>query len=118
MIDAARVDKAAIGFSFICIVHCAILPVIAVGLPLLGQFAEAEWIHWLFTSLAIGAAIFAVITAKTARSASFVVPASAGILALIFALVAEPLGLDETIPTVAGAMLLAGAHFYRLFTNH
>lgn len=115
MADTAKIDQAAIGFSLICVVHCAVLPLAAISLPFLGLIADAEWVHWLFTSLAIGAAIATVSIGHNARTASFLAPAMAGAALLLIALAAEPLGIDETLPTVSGAMLLAGAHVYRLF---
>lgn len=118
MANTSNIDRAAIGFSLVCAVHCAVLPVFAVGMPIIGLVAGAEWIHWLFTALAIGAAMLTVIVAYSARVPSFVVPATAGISSLVFALAAEPLGFDETIPTLVGAALLAAAHFYRLLRNH
>lgn len=118
MAGTAKIDQAAIGFSLICVVHCAVLPLAAITMPFLGLLADAEWVHWLFTSLAIAAAIMTFSIAHNARQASFVVPASTGISLLVLSLVAEPLGFDETLPTVSGAMLLAGAHLFRLFRNH
>lgn len=118
MASAAKSDQAAIGFSVICAVHCAVLPIVAISSPVLGLLADAEWIHWLFTSLAIGAAITTVSIVQGARTQSFLLPASAGIALLLLALIAEPMGFEDTIPTVSGAALLAAAHFYRLFRNH
>ncbi|KWV92042.1 MerC domain-containing protein [Erythrobacter sp. YT30] len=118
MRSTANIDRAAIGFSLICVVHCAILPLAAISLPVFGVVAEAEWVHWLFTSLAIVAAIMTFSLAHSARQPSFVLPAFTGITLLFLALFAEPLGFDETLPTISGAMLLAGAHLFRLFRNH
>ncbi len=118
MPGTARIDQAAIGFSLICVVHCAVLPLAAISMPFFGLLADAEWVHWLFTSLAIAAALLTFSVAHRARQPSFVLPVSTGVVLLLLALVAEPLGFDETLPTVAGAMLLAGAHFLRLFRNH
>lgn len=117
MANTRQIDQAAIGFSLACMVHCAVLPVFAVSMPLVGLLADAEWVHWLFTFLAVGAAITTVATAHAARVASFVVPALAGIFLLLLALIADPLGIGETIPTVSGATLLASAHLYRLYKN-
>jgi hypothetical protein len=114
----AKIDQAAIGFSLICVVHCAILPIAAVSMPFLGLLADAEWVHWAFTSLAIAAALLTFSVAHSARQPSFVLPASTGVALLLLALLAEPFGFDETLPTVSGATLLAGAHLFRLFRNH
>jgi hypothetical protein len=116
--DAAKIDQAAIGFSLICVAHCAVLPIVSISLPVLGVLADLEWIHWIFTSLAIIAAITIFSVTNSARRPSFALPALSGMSLLVLGLVAEPLGLEETLPTVAGAMLLAGAHLFRLFRNH
>lgn len=118
MAGTAKIDQAAIGFSLICVVHCAILPLAAISMPFLGLLADADWVHWLFTALAIAAAVMTFSVAHSARQPSFVLPASTGVALLLLALIAEPLGLDERLPTVSGAMLLAGAHLFRLFRNH
>lgn len=118
MADMAKVDQAAISFSLICVVHCAVLPLAAISMPFLGLFADAEWVHWLFTSLAIAAAILTFSVAHSARQPSFVLPALFGAALLLLSLAAEPLGFDETLPTVSGAMLLAGTHLFRLLRNH
>ena len=118
MAGTAKINRAAIGFSLICVVHCAILPLAAISMPFLGLLADADWVHWLFTALAIAAAVMTFSVAHSARQPSFVLPASTGVALLLLALIAEPLGLDETLPTVSGAMLLGGAHLFRLFRNH
>ncbi len=118
MDSTARIDRAAIGFSLVCVVHCALLPVAAISLPMLGLLADAEWVHWLFVSLSILAAITIALIAHDAHAPSFMIPASIGIGLLLLALVSESLGLGETAPTVSGAMLLASAHLYRLSRNH
>ena len=45
-------DFAAIGLSFLCMIHCLALPVAASLLPLFGAFAEAPWVHWAFAATA------------------------------------------------------------------
>jgi hypothetical protein len=114
----AKIDQAAIGFSLVCVVHCAVLPLAAISMPFLGLLADAEWVHWLFTSFSIAAAFLTFSVAHNARQPSFLVPALAGISLLLLALVAEPLGFSETLLTVSGAMFLAGAHLFRLFRYH
>ena len=85
---------------------------------MLGLLADAEWVHWLFLTLAILAAITTVLIAHDARTPSFLVPAITGISLLLLALVSETLGIGETAPTISGGLLLAGAHLYRLSQNH
>jgi len=107
-------DRAATALSLACIVHCLALPIAAVSLPFLAAAAEAEWIHWLLTPLAIAASLTVIVSAENARVPSFLAPASIGMLLIGGSLFAEPLGFEETPPTVIGGLCLAVAHLYRL----
>lgn len=111
------VDRAAIGFSAACLVHCLALPVIAVSFPFFGIWSEAEWVHWLFVVLAIAASSAVMAISPSALRASFLAPAILGIVALGGSLIAEPLGFDETPLTVLGGLLLSAAHGIRLFSK-
>ncbi|MEM8726102.1 MAG: MerC domain-containing protein [Pseudomonadota bacterium] len=115
MRSTANYDRAAAFLSLSCVVHCVALPVAAVALPFLGAVAEAEWIHWLLTGFAILASAIVMARSSAARSRSFLLPAIPGLLLIAGALVAEPLGIDETPPTVVGGLLLAFAHIRRLY---
>lgn len=115
MQTTANFDRAAAGFSLLCIAHCVALPVFAISLPFLAAAAEAEWIHWAFTALAIIASTIVIARSPGARNAVFMVPALAGIGLITAALFAENFGMEETLPTVLGGGLLATAHIYRLF---
>jgi len=117
MARTAMVDRAAVGFSFACVLHCLALPVIAISLPVIVMFAEAEWLHWLFAALSITASGTVMLFAKNARHPRFLVPALLGITFLGGALLAEPFGVEETLPTVLGSLLLASAHIYRLIKH-
>lgn len=97
--------------------HCIALPIIAVSLPFGAAVAEAEWVHWFLSTLAIGASATVIITAQSARSPQFLVPALLGMTFVCVALFAEGFGVDETTPTVIGGVLLAAAHTYRLIKN-
>ncbi|MEM9501382.1 MAG: MerC domain-containing protein [Pseudomonadota bacterium] len=115
MPSSLSADRAAIALSLSCIAHCVALPVIAISLPFVAAAAEAEWLHWVLTALAIAASGTVILTARNARAPAFLVPALLGMGLITSALLAETFGLDETLPTVIGGVLLAAAHIYRLF---
>ncbi|MEM6827548.1 MAG: MerC domain-containing protein [Pseudomonadota bacterium] len=108
-------DSAAVLLSVLCILHCLALPVLAVSLPFLAAAAEAEWVHWAFAVLAVLASGTVALTAPGARTAGFLLPAFLGAALVIGGLFSEGFGIEETIPTVIGGVLLAGAHLRRLF---
>lgn len=117
MQSTTHFDRAATVLSLSCIVHCVALPFFAATLPFVAALAEAEWLHWLFTILAILASSPVILFAPSARALTFLVPAISGIGLIIGALFAESVGIDETPPTIIGGLLLAAAHIHRLF-NH
>ena len=107
-------DRAAAGLSLACVAHCLALPIIAAFLPAIGAVAEAEWIHWLLTALAVFSSATVIVSAPNARTPGFLLPAILGLVLIVFAVFAENFGIDETPPTVIGGTLLAGAHLYRI----
>ncbi len=117
MSSIANVDRAAAALSFACIAHCIALPIIGMALPFFGALAEAEWLHWVFTVLAIAASGTVIASVHSARSPKFLVPALLGIGLITSALFAQSFGFDETIPSVLGGLLIASAHLYRLFKH-
>lgn len=113
-----KTDRAAVAFSMICIAHCLALPALAFILPVAGTLAEVEAVHILFAILAIVTSASVPIRSADGRRAIFLVPATLGIALITTALFADALGLDETLTTVAGAILLSFAHLRRLHTQH
>jgi hypothetical protein len=109
-------DRAAVALSLLCIIHCVALPLVAVALPFLSVAAEAEWVHWVFASLAVLASGSVVALSSSARTPSFLLPAGSGAALVVFGLFAEGLGIEEAIPTVIGGLLLAFAHLRRLYS--
>ena len=116
MQTAANYDRAAATLSIACLAHCLALPLLAVVLPFVAAVADAEWVHWLLSALAIAASGSVMARAEGGRATGFMVPALIGMVFLVGALFAEPLGADETLPTVIGGILLATAHIRRLFS--
>jgi hypothetical protein len=115
MQTSANIDRAATALSLACIVHCVALPIIAIALPFVATFAEAEWVHWLLTALAFLASSTVVVTAHSARTPVFLIPVAAGIVLMGSALFADHFGGDETLLTAMGGVLLAAAHIRRLY---
>lgn len=108
-------DRLAVALSLLCIVHCIALPALAISLPFLAAAAEAEWVHWTFAILAVIASGTVAVSGPGARVAGFLVPAGLGAALVVGGLFAESFGFDETVPTVIGGVLLAGAHLRRIF---
>lgn len=117
MTSAKTYDRVAAFFGLACIAHCVALPMLAISLPFLAVFAGADWLHWLFTGLAVAASGSVIATVADARRPAFLVPAGIGLVFIIFGVFAEHFGMDETPPTVFGGVLLASAHTYRLFRH-
>ncbi len=108
-------DGAAIALSVACVVHCVVLPVIAISSPVLATVAQAEWLHWIMISLALLTTMSVAISSPSARVPVFLVPAGSGAVLITSALFAEHFGFTETLPTIIGGGLLASAHIYRIY---
>ncbi|WP_229954534.1 MerC domain-containing protein [Parasphingorhabdus litoris] len=107
-------DGAAIALSAACVVHCVLLPVIAISSPFVAAVAEAEWLHWIMAVLALFASTTVVISSPSARVPTFLIPASFGAILITSGLFAERFGFAETLPTIIGGVLIASAHIYRI----
>lgn len=111
MTRAATYDMAAVGLSSLCMVHCLALPLLAASLPVVGSWAQAEWVHWLFVGLAAPISLFAF-----ARAVPFGLPlgsialAVLGISGLVAGVAGWPSHEAETLMTVMGSGFLAAAH--------
>ena len=46
-VNSTILDRAAIGFSGVCLAHCLLLPILSAILPFFGSLAENELIHKL-----------------------------------------------------------------------
>ena len=111
---ASILDGSAVGLSFMCLIHCLALPVMAAFLPLAGVLAEVEWIHKLLVLLALPITALAVTRhRKTGVGLFFIVPAIVGLALLLAAAFIEAFHDLETQLTIIGAMLLASAHAWR-----
>jgi hypothetical protein len=112
VMPARLLDGAAIAASALCLVHCLALPLVALLLPVL-----AVWVRWP-EAFHLWALAFAVPTSIAAlalgvrrhRQAAPLLLAGAGLALLAAGAVADVPELAETLLTVPGALLLAGAH--------
>ena len=109
-----RSDAVAVSLSVLCVIHCLAFPMFAATLPLFGVLSEAEWIHKLVVTIAIPVSIlsFSLTNCKSTRLL-FLFFAATGFCFLIAGAFFESLERYETLLTVCGAVLLAGAHAYR-----
>lgn len=100
-------DLAAISLSGLCLAHCLALPLAAALLPVVGVWAEAEWVHWAFVLTAAPISVWTL----TRRPA--VPPLAFGVtgLGLLFAGAAGfPSHEAETLITITGSLMLTVAH--------
>lgn len=104
-------DGLAMSLSGLCLVHCLALPVLALGLPILGIFAEAEWVHWLLVGLAAPVSMLALLGASAHRSWGLVAVALIGLCLLLAGAAGWPDHDWETALTVAGGLVLASVHW-------
>jgi len=104
-------DGLAMSLSGLCLVHCLALPVLALSLPILGIFAEAEWVHWLLVGLAAPVSMLALLGASARRSWGLVATALIGLCLLLAGAAGWPDHDWETALTVAGGLVLASAHW-------
>jgi hypothetical protein len=102
-------DASAVGLSGLCLAHCLALPVAAAFLPVLGTWAEAEWVHLAFLVAAVPISITAL-----ARSGGWRAPVVLGLALIgIGLLMSGALFANEGAElamTVAGGLALATAH--------
>ncbi|MEM8695521.1 MAG: MerC domain-containing protein [Pseudomonadota bacterium] len=116
MTIAKTVDSTAIGLSGLCLAHCLLVPIGAAFLPLFASLADMEWVHRAFVLLAIPVSGVAIASALGTRGGRlFAVIAVLGLALLFTAAFVEALHDVETPVTVAGGLLLAGAHGWRWF---
>ncbi len=112
---AKAFDISAIGLSGLCLIHCLVLPVVAVALPYLGGWSKAEWVHILFVALAAPISAIALFRRAAKRPpASLLLLAAAGLLLLALGALGLPDHALETPFSVMGGLLLAAAHTWNL----
>lgn len=105
-------DGFAVGASALCLIHCLALPLLIAALPAIAsRFDPGEGFHLGVLLFAIPTSAFALIEGW--RRHRWVAPlfvGSAGLALLALGLAFESWVAVETGVTVAGSVLLAGAH--------
>lgn len=106
--------------STLCLLHCLALPLLAAALPLLGVWAEAEWVHVLFVAIAAPTTGFALWRAHLHAPLPWMagVVAVVGLLFLLAGAAEFPNHESETVMTVAGSLMLAGVHVWNARRRH
>ncbi|MCY4182410.1 MAG: MerC domain-containing protein [Gammaproteobacteria bacterium] len=118
-------DKAAIGLSLICVVHCLLTPVAIAMVPALGAtFLEGESFHYMVLFLVLPTSLFALgLGCRKHRGVDIL---AIGLLGLLVLFLVPILGEDvtgeigEKALTIAGAAIIAYAHVrnFRLCRQH
>lgn len=113
--STARVDKAAIGLSLVCVIHCLLTPVAIAMIPALGAtFLEDESFHYAVLFLVLPTSLFAL-SLGCRKHGHFKILVT-GLLGLFVLFLVPILGeettgeLGEKILTVVGAAIIAYAH--------
>jgi len=117
-VNSTHLDKAAIGFSGVCLAHCLLLPILSALLPFFGSLAENELIHKFAV---LGAVPFTILAWMRIRRkyewALFFVLSLIGIGALIAGAFIEAFHDHERVLTIIGALSLASAHGFRWYRH-
>ena len=111
-----KTDKAAIGLSLLCVVHCLVTPIAIVMFPALGAtFLEGETFHYVLLFLVVPISLFSLgLGCRKHGHRDILLLGMSGVflLCLIILVGEETLGeLGEKLSTVAGAVVVASAHF-------
>lgn len=117
---AKALDASAVGLSALCLVHCLALPALALLLPVLGLWAQAEWVHVAFVLVAAPVAALAFVDLSTRRPRSWplAIAALLGLTLMIAGALEIPAAVDERALTLLGGALLAGAHLANWRRRH
>ncbi len=107
-LKAATVDGLAISLSGLCLVHCLILPILSASLPIVGLWAEVEWLHKAFVVAALPFSLLALGSARVNGVIGGLI--ASGFLILAGAAFLEPLHDYETALTLVGGLMLASGH--------
>ncbi|MEP1144699.1 MAG: MerC domain-containing protein [Henriciella sp.] len=107
----AAIDGVAISLSGLCLIHCLLLPILSASLPLVGMWAEAEWLHKAFVLAALPFSFLALSSAPANTVVRGLI--IAGFTALASGAFVEALHDYETQLTVLGGVLLASGHALR-----
>ena len=103
-------DKIGISLSFICLIHCLIIPILLIFFPIVNSisFISDEQFHWILFTLILPVAIISLfIGCMKHRNFWILLPSGLGILLLILGVVFHDI---EKVSTVLGGIMIAVSH--------
>lgn len=108
-------DKASIGLSFVCVIHCLILPILIILSPSLAIIpSDNETFHLVILIAVIPISLIALITGfKKHKQKSILISGLVGMTILVLAVILEDViesEYAEVILTTIGAMIMMIAH--------
>ncbi|MDP5280032.1 MerC domain-containing protein [Sphingomonas sp. DG1-23] len=113
-------DRTAIGASFLCLIHCAGLPLLLAALPALSRgIAIPERFHLWMLAFAIPMSAIALVAAlrRHGRGETLVL-GSIGLALMTTGALAFAETSAETAMTIGGSLCLASAHILNLHRRH
>lgn len=113
-------DRTAIGASFLCLIHCAGIPLLLAALPALSRIiALPESFHLWMLAFAIPTSTIALLAARRAHGANRpLLLGGFGLALMVTAAAVFPEAAAETPLTMAGGLFLAAAHVLNLRHRH
>ncbi|MDG2140359.1 MAG: MerC domain-containing protein [Gammaproteobacteria bacterium] len=110
-----KMDKAAIGLSLLCVVHCLLTPIAIVMFPALGAaFLEDERFHYALLFLVLPTSLVSLgLGCRKHGHLEILAIGFSGLLVLLLTVILgdELLGESgEKISTIVGALIIAVAH--------
>lgn len=114
---SGKLDALAIALTSACLVHCLILPVAALALPLLASGAHAEWVHWVFVAIAAPTSFMALRHNHHSKWVLLGLRAFAafGLSLLLFGALGWPTHEAGVQITILGSLVLAAVHLVNYF---
>ena len=114
-ISSMKMDKAAIGLSFACVVHCLLTPIAIVMLPALGStFLKEDMFHYGILFLVLPTSLFALgLGCRKHKRLEILLIGLLGLFVLFLVLILGEEAIGETgekITTVAGTAIVGFAH--------
>lgn len=110
-------DFTSIGLSGLCVVHCLALPFLAALLPMLGIFADNEWVHPVLVLLAAPMSLWAIIASHAWRKWKVSALIAVGLALLGLAAFVDAFDEYEVAMSVIGASCIAAAHIINYLSN-
>ncbi len=111
-------DACAIGLSSMCLVHCLMLPLGVAVLPSVSRLSDNQLVHIVLVLIAAPVTLWVVWGVLAhGGSRTFVAIALSGLALMSVAVGIPQLEVFETQLTLAGGLLLAGAHLWRWFSH-